>query len=167
MATKNKTWVSILIAAIVIVVVFAIAVVGSSAYFISRHIHSQFASTESAEEQFTRARARFVGQAPLIELNHDDRPIVHHPPAETPRSAITALHAVVYNSDSRKLVTVSVPMWVVRMMPSHKRFSFVSNDVEFDSSRAHLTLEDVERHGPGLILDGRSRDGDRVLIWAE
>ncbi len=167
MANKTKTWVSILIAAIVVVVMFGIAVIGSSAYFISRHIHAQFVSTESAEDQFTRARARFGGQTPLVELNDDDRAIVHHPPAETPRSAITTLHAVVYNSDSGKLVTVNVPMWVVRMMPSHNRFSFVSNDVDFDSSRVHLTLEDVARHGPGLILDGRSRDGDRILIWAE
>ena len=83
------------------------------------------------------------------------------------RVAITALHAVVYNTDTRKLVTIDVPMWVLRMLPTHKRFSFVNDDVDFDSSRAHLTLEDVDRHGPGLILDGHSRDGDRVLIWAE
>ena len=169
MASKKSTntWIAVAIAAVVIVIGMGLLVVGGSAYFISRHIHAQFVSSESAEDRFARARERFAGQTPLIQLNADDQPTIHQLPAETRGAPITVLHAVVYNPDTRKLVTVTLPMWVLRMMPSHKRFSFAGNGVDFDSSRTRLTLEDVERHGPGLILDGHSRDGDRVLIWAE
>jgi hypothetical protein len=30
-----------------------------------------------------------------------------------------------------------------------------------------LTVKDLERYGPSLVLDQRSRGGDRVLVWTE
>ena len=51
--------------------------VGGTAYFIYRHVHTQFTPTENADRQFAEARARFAGQQPLIEIRKDDEPIVH------------------------------------------------------------------------------------------
>jgi hypothetical protein len=31
----------------------------------------------------------------------------------------------------------------------------------------NLTLDDIERRGPGLILDQADRRGSHVLIWTE
>ena len=50
-------------------------------------------------------------------------------------------------------------------MPN-KKFSFLE-DLPFDSNRIQVSFDDVERHGPGLILDGYDRKGSRILIWAE
>lgn len=167
MANKNRTWISILIAAIVIVVVLGLAVVGSSAYYIARHVHSQYVTSESAEDQMTRTRARFAGQTPLIEIREGGDPIVHRTP-DRPRGApIDVLHAMIYSRESRKLVTVNLPMWLLRMVPANNRFSFISGDVDFESSRTPITIEDVDRRGPGLILDGQDRHGARVLVWTE
>jgi len=53
------------------------------------------------------------------------------------------------------------------MMPS-KNFSFLNdNGIDFDSERVHLNLEDLERRGPGLILDQADRRGSQVLVWSE
>jgi hypothetical protein len=30
-----------------------------------------------------------------------------------------------------------------------------------------LTAADLERHGPGLILDEASGNGDRLLVWTQ
>lgn len=163
----KRTWIQIAIAAGAILVVIGLGLVGGAAYFISRHVHAQLVSSESAEEQFARARARFAGQTPLIEMAGGGDPVVHRTPDAAPGAPIEVLHAMVYSPVSRKLVRVNVPMWLLRMMPTHNRFSFVNGDVDFDSGRTRITLEDLDRHGPGLILDGEDRHGAHVLVWAE
>jgi hypothetical protein len=164
---SRQTWIAIAIAAVVILIVLGLVVAGGSAYFVARHIHAQTVSAVSAEEQLTRGRERFAGQTPLIEIGDDGEPVVHRPPADAARAPLTALHALVYNAESGKLLTINVPMWLLRMMPAHNRFMFVNDDLDFDSRRTRVTVEDLERHGPGLILDGQARDGARILIWAE
>jgi hypothetical protein len=165
-AKATKTWVSILIGAIVLAGVLVLALVGGSAYFVARHVRTQLVSTDTAEAQFASARDRFSGQRALIELRKDRDPIVHRPAEDAQAAPIETVRATVYSPDSRKLVNVSLPVWLLRMAPG-KRFSFMSNNLDFDSRRVHLTLEDIERHGPGLILDEHDGRGARVLVWAE
>src|SRR5213083_2030628 len=97
MANTKKTWIYILIAVFVIAGLGAIGLVGGSAYWISRHVSSQSTSTESAEAEFDRVRARFVGQQPLVEFSGDsDNPTVRRLPktAEKPTGVeMQALHA--------------------------------------------------------------------------
>ncbi|HEX3703278.1 MAG TPA: hypothetical protein VHU82_08110 [Vicinamibacterales bacterium] len=164
---KKQTWIAVAVAALIILIVLGLALVGASAYLVSRHIHAQFTSSEAAEARLTSARERFGNQTPLIEIVEGGEPIVHHPPEGAPGAPITTLHALVYSTDTEKLVSVNVPMWLVKMLPSHERFRFIGDDVNVDSRRSQLTLEDLERHGPGLILDGRDHHGARVLVWAE
>jgi hypothetical protein len=171
MADKRmKTWVAIVLGAIVVVGVLVVAIVGGSAYFVARHVHAQFVSTDTADAQFASARDRFAGQIALIELRKDDDPIVHRSAEDAHAAPIQLVRVMVYSPDSRKLVNVSLPMWVLRMAPG-KRFSYMSDNMDanldFGSRRVHLTLEDIERHGPGLILDESDRHGARVLVWAE
>lgn len=164
---SRQTWIAIVIAVVAVLIVMGLVVAGGSAYFVARHVHARFVSSESADEQLTRGRARFAGQTPLIEISEDDEPVIHHPPADAKATPISVVHAMIYSERSGKLVTVNVPMWLLRMLPAHDRFSFIDDDAGIDSHRARITLEDIERHGPGLLLDGRSRDGARVLVWAE
>ena len=72
-----------------------------------------------------------------------------------------------YDKHARKLVRVSIPFWLLRMAPS-RHVSFLNDSgIDFDSDRVHLTLEDLERRGPGLILDQADRRGSQVLVWTE
>jgi len=167
--STRKTWLSILIAGVIIVGMLAATVVGGTAYFFYHHINSTFTPRENAEQQFAAARARFAGQTPLIEMRHDEEPVVHrelvdasHAPAR-----IESLRVLAYDSRARKLVRVSIPFWLIRLAPG-KHFSFLSdNGVDFDSDRVRLSYEDLERLGPGLILDQEDRRGSHVLVWTE
>jgi len=63
---------------------------------------------------------------------------------------------------------VTIPFWLLRLAPSGKKMSFLNdNGIDFDSDRVHLTLEDLERRGPGLVLDQANRRGSQVLVWTE
>ena len=168
MATR-KTWVSIVIATVIIVGILAVSAVGGTAYFIYRHVHTQFVPTEGADQQFKDARARFAGQKPLIEITRGEEPIFHREtiPKEMPAAKLDVLRVLAYDTRANKLVNVSIPMWLLRMAPSNK-FSFMKdNGIDFDSDRVHITLDDLERRGPGLLLDQADRRGSQVLVWTE
>src|SRR3982750_940644 len=128
--SSRKTWVSVLIAAVIIVGILAAAAVGGTAFFIYRHVHTQFTPSENAEHQFHDARARFSGQQPLLGLRHNgDRPIVHHDVLSGPASTVKleALRVLAYDQHAGKLVNVSIPFWLLRLAPSNK-FSFLSDN---------------------------------------
>ena len=165
----RKTWISVLIASVIIVGFLAAAAIGGTAFFIYRHVNTQITPNENAEQQFAEARARFAGQKPLIEIRRDHEPILHREviPASMPAAKLDTLRVLAYDTHARKLVRVSIPFWLLRMAPS-KHMSFMSDaGIDFDSDRVRLTLEDLERRGPGLILDQADRRGSQVLVWTE
>ena len=169
--STRRTWVSVLIASVIIVGVLAIAVVGGTAYFFYRHVNASFTPPEDADTEFAQARARFAGQKPLIEIRKDDEPILHREGAtrrEASGPQLVSLRVLAYDNHARKLVRVTIPFWLLRLAPSGKKVSFLNdNGIDFDTERVHLTLEDLERRGPGLVLDQADRRGSQVLVWTE
>jgi hypothetical protein len=168
MAKRVPTWAAILIAGVIIVGMLAVAAVGGAAFFIYRHVHTTFPGHEHAAAEFTRERARFAGQQPLIEMAVGSEPVLHREVAEAmPGRRLDSLRVLAYDKRARKLVRVSIPFWLLRLMPSN-HFSFLDdNGIDIDSDRVRLTIEDLERRGPGLVLDTRDRRGSEVLVWTE
>jgi hypothetical protein len=166
---NRKTWISVLIAAVIVAGILAVAAVGGTAFFIYRHVNTQITPEANAEEQFAQARARFAGQEPLIEMRRGDQPILHRDITRATGAGgrLESLKVLAYDPRARKLVNVSIPFWLIRMAPSNK-FSFLNdNGIDFDAERLRLTFDDLERVGPGLLLDQKDRRGSQVLIWTE
>jgi len=169
MSKKLPTWVSVVIASVIIVGILAVAAVGGAAFFIYRHVHTSFAPSETAQVEFTQARARFEDQQPLIEIRHDDDPIIHRElmKGTAERQKLETLRVLAYDRHESKLVRVSIPFWLLRMAPS-KNLSFLNdNGIDVDSERVRLTIDDLERRGPGLLIDTKDRRGSQVLVWTE
>jgi hypothetical protein len=163
----KRTWISIAIAIGIIFVVLGVAILGTAFYVFRRHVTAQFVSSETAHEEFQRTRQRFAGQQPLIDLSHGPHnPVVHERTANG--SEIETVRVLAFDPAAGKLVRVNLPFWLLRMAPS-RNFTFRSEgDFDFDSERLHLTIDDLERAGPGLILDTRDpRKGTLVIVWAE
>jgi len=169
--SSRRTWISVLIASVIIVGVLALAVVGGTAFFIYRHVQSEFTNDTSAKKEFAGARARFASQRPLIEIRKNDEPIVHRDqiPAAPSGRQIESLRVLAYDDNEGKLVRVSIPFWLLRLMPT-RHLSFLNDegiDVDIDAERVRLTIDDLIRRGPGLVLDEEDRHGARVLVWTE
>jgi hypothetical protein len=160
-----RTWIAVLIAAIVVVCVGVIALVGGSAYFVARHVSTDFVPADHADERFAAARQRLAGHAALIELRDGDAGVIRRAPAGAKLAPITSVRALIYDPNDGRIVDVSLPVWLLRLAPGGE-LSFIEHG-HFDTGRIHFTFEDVERHGPGLILDGTDRDGTRILIWSQ
>ena len=60
---------------------------------------------------------------------------------------------------------VDVPFWLLRLKSGPIAFSSYASG--FDDRRVRLRVEDIERRGPGIVLDVAEPNEGRVLIWAE
>ncbi len=160
MADTKKTWISILIAVFIIAGLAAVGLIAGSAYWVSRHVSTQLTSTEGAKAEFDRERARFEGQQPLVEISgSENSPTVRRLPAVPGAEPVPlqTLHARVYDPDEGKIVRVEIPFWLIRFGKS----------ISFMPEMGSVTMQDLERHGPGLIVNGRGEDGEQILVWID
>ena len=73
------------------------------------------------------------------------------------------MQVLVWDADHERLVKVAVPFWVLRM--GHQKIDIANSPFEIE--RMQLDVKELERVGPVLLLDLRSRGGQRVLIWTQ
>lgn len=79
------------------------------------------------------------------------------------------LNVLAWDPGDREMVRVSVPLWLIRN---------VEHDVDWDDidgeghdheawrrQMGKLRWEDIERAGPGILLEVTEDEGDRVLVW--
>ena len=113
--SSRRTWISILIASVIIVGVLAVAAVGGTVFFFYRHVDAKFTRPDDAATEFTQARARFSGQQPLIEMRKGDQPRLHRELMESAKAAtpLTSLRVLAYDEDNEKLVNVTLPFWLL------------------------------------------------------
>src|SRR5262249_11092713 len=152
----------VVVGVIAFCMVALVVVVGGGIYMFRQHVQTESASTQDVQKEFEQARQRFTGQLPLVEVRNsdsNDRQVVVHKPLETVerQTNLKSIRVLAYDPRQGRVVRVDVPVWLARMAMSdragagRRRITVNGEDIEFDAG--NLTFEDVERHGPGLIVD--------------
>jgi hypothetical protein len=167
MAGKVKTWVWVVLAVIVTGVLGILAMAGIGLYFFSQHIDTKAVSPANAAHDFEQVKARFVGQKPLIELDAHGRFLRSHTDRTPPRNAKApeSINVLAFDPDDGRIVRVNIPFWLVRMKMRGATIDLNGNHMDLEDLK--LTVEDLERFGPTLIVDHRNADGERVLVWSQ
>lgn len=167
MASNKRTWLWVIAGVFGTLFLIFVLFVGSAVYMFRAHVHNdRNVERATAEREFDTQLARFQGQQPLLEFtgdDGDDHPTIHRPPAGAPRVKINTLRVLIYDRVEEHLIHADIPGWVLRAMPEG-RARFFNGDDEFVRNR--ITIEDLERHGLGLVCDGHNRN-TRILVWAE
>ena len=167
MAGKVKTWVWVVLAIVVIGVLGVVAMAGVGLYFFSQHIDTKTVSPANATRDFEQVKVRFTGQKALIELddhgrylrsNTDRKPAADSKPPES-------INVMAFDPDEGRIVRVNIPFWLVRMKMRGTTIDFNGNHMNLEDLK--LTVEDLERFGPTLIIDHRNTSGERILVWSQ
>lgn len=127
-------------------------------------IDTRVVSAEDAATAFAEVRRGLAGDRPLLEVDAQLQLVVHRDRAAQ-RRPIVALHAISYVPRTRKFVRAEFPLWLLRLATADGRVRLMNiGIIQKDNER--ITLEDLERHGPGMILDAQLPDR-RMLVWTE
>jgi hypothetical protein len=118
-----------------------------------------------AARAFDRARAGLGRTQPIVETGADGvvRRVLD-PPGD-PGGRVTTLRVLAFRASAERLVAVEIPFWFVRLKGPAIRIPL--RDTGFDLDRLGISPAELQRYGPGLVLDERRLSGDRVLVWTE
>lgn len=163
--SARRVWTSILVAVASLFALCLLAMIGLGVYVSHRYSATSFVPAQDARFAFDGALAGVVARQPLIEV--DDADIVVHRTPDRPRREISAMHVLAYDPGARKLVNVTVPGWLLRIAGRSRARLKISEAEVVQRLDGQIGLDDLERHGPGLVLDTTDLNGRRVLIWTE
>jgi hypothetical protein len=143
---------------------------GALAIYVERHHESVRMTPEAAAAEIQRIRARFNGQAPLLNMERREG-VAPAAPAAAP---IHAFHTVILDTrGGARLVRVSAPTPFARLF-AHRDGCFrwlgeltFLDDTEFDPEPINLSFDDIRRRGPGLLVDYRHPEGGQFIAWVE
>jgi hypothetical protein len=167
MAGKVKTWVWVLLGIVVVGILCVIAAAGVGLYFFSQHVRTSAASPAKAARDFEQIETRFKNQKPLIELDHRGHYLRANTDRTPPPNAKVpdALNVMAFDPDDGRIVTISIPFWLLRMKMRGATIDFNGNKMDLEDLK--LTVEDLERFGPTLIVDHKNTGGERVIVWSQ
>src|SRR5262245_5774451 len=167
MAGKVRPWVWVIVGIVVVGVLCVIAMAGLGFYFFSQHFETRAATPTSASVEFERIKKEFAGQKPLIELDERGHFLRSNPDRPSRRDSQRPghLYVLAFDPDDGRIVRVSIPFWLLRFKSRRATVDF--NGGRLDLEDLKLTVEDLERFGPTLIVDHKATSGERVLVWSQ
>jgi hypothetical protein len=165
---KKTSWAVIIVGISAFVLIVGVGLVGVVGYVIYQQFafQAKTATELSADEEFAQIVAKFEGQKPYLIIK-DGHPVVSEEPAAEPGRPVEALHIIVWDPDKSKVIKLNMPFWLLRMTKGQPIRISSHDDPGEDALHLKITADDVERRGPGLILDHREASGERVLVWAQ
>ena len=167
MTAPKRRWLWILAGVCLLVVVVVAGVAAASwFYFRDRLDIARGTSRSAALTRFDSERQRFADRRPLLVMGDDRRPrYAEGVPEHRNQGEVGAFHVLAWDADDGALVSVSVPMWLLRMKSGPIGFGEYVDGM--DDHGVRLEVADLERYGPGILIDLESPDGDLVLLTAQ
>jgi hypothetical protein len=150
---------------VILIVFIGIGAIFAVTAWFQQNLQVDTRSAGDAEREFATVRKQFGDRAPLLEM-HDGRPQFtseHDKPAATAPPRLETLHVLAWKADEERLARFSLPFWLIRMKSEPFRVSAYMSGLD---DRVAVRAEDIEKYGPGIILDINPPSGDRVLLWA-
>ena len=161
-----RKWIPIAVGIGIFVVLIGAGLVAGFAYMVAKQVDVQEMTADGGQEEFDKLLASMAGQKAFIELpeGDPDKIVVHREMQTKETGSISKIHVRIWSPRERQLVSATLPFWMIRLTGS--------SSIHFDAGshrgvRLRVTPEDIERRGPGLILNTTLTDGERLLVWTE
>jgi len=163
---KTRRWLPIVIGVLVLFGVLAIGAVAFTAFWFRQNLTITRSDDDAATGQFEEVRRRYPGQQPLIQLV-DGRPqfVAERASQSAASSPLSTIHVLAFDRDEGRTVSFSLPFWLLKMKSGPIRLSAYQQG--WDDRGVSFNVEDIEKRGPGIIVDVTEGNDGRVLIWAQ
>lgn len=167
MASRVPTWVWVVTAIVVAGILGVVALAAAGFYFFARSVETRELSPASAALEFEQIREKFAGRQPLIELDERGRLLRTNPdrPAAENVERPGTLHVLAFDPDDGQMVELRIPFWLLRLKAGDTTIDLNRGPMDLEDLK--LSVEDLERLGPALIVDHTATGGERVLVWSQ
>jgi hypothetical protein len=149
-----------------------VTMVGAGFWFVVTHRTSVVVSARLADVEFSRLRARFDNEQPLLDMDRREASVL--PAASRGAVPLRTFHTVIFDTRAgQRLIQIEVPYWFARRFAGRSReFKWLGqltflDDTEFDPEAVRLSLDQLERRGPGLVAYYRHPGGGQFISWVE
>ena len=158
-----RTWVKITIGGAALAALAFIALAGTGAYFVLRTLDTRTATEADAMRELDALRGRFGARPPLVEIDDAGSGNIRiNRATATDAKPVTTLHVHAWKIESHELVRMAVPIWLARFSAVN-----VLSQLGVGPANLRLTVQDIERYGPGIVIDFGRPGADRVVVWAD
>ena len=136
---------------------------GTGAYFVLRSMEKRTRSESEAVQAIDAVKARFGTRPPLVEIADPLRADIRiHRPVDASHVHVDTIHMINWKRETGELVRFEVPLWLMRFSSVN-----VLSQLGVTPERFRLTVNDIERYGPGIVVDYGSSKTFRVLVWVD
>ncbi len=162
--TAKKFWTLTLASVVLALIIF----IGVGSYGVLRDAQVEPATEAEASEAFENTRRSFRGQPPVLRPSPDGWTTGRNMDqlASTGRR-IESVHVLLWDAGADQLARIQIPFWFLEFFPMDRPVSLLPSGSAFGPAELVITVEDLRRYGPGLIVDHIDTDGSRALIWAD
>ena len=120
---------------------------------------------DTADARFVTVLEPLDSADALLQRDAEGRWIRSAPTNDKTDSRLERIGVLVYRPDSERLYRMDIPFWFYRM--KGPALEFVLRDTGFDLGDLGLEPKELQRHGPGLVLNEEQEDGGRIVVWVE
>jgi hypothetical protein len=158
-----RTWLKWTLGGVAIFAIALTALAGTSAYYIFRSMEKHQAGEPDAVQAIDAIKTRFGSRPPLIEISDLQRADIRiNRPTEASATHVGTVHIVNWKSETGELMRTEMPLWLMR-------FSSVNilSQLGVAPAQFRLTVDDIERYGPGVIVDYSQQGTFRLFLWVD
>ncbi len=148
-----------------LVILLVVLGLGSAVWLFTQSIDVGKADEVVAAEEFERVRARFPGMKPVLDIRDGEPLLARKPPDRPAGGRLSTLHVLHWDPDDDSFARIDLPFWLLRLKSGP--IEIASDHGRMGRGDLGITIEELERYGPTLVLDHEGRDGERVLVWTE
>src|SRR5437762_2141201 len=143
-----RTWVKATLAGVVLIAVAVVALAATGAYFVLRHMEKRAGNEAEAAQAIDAVKARFGSRPPLVEIIDPQRADIRiNRPVEASAARVDTIHVINWKTDAGELTRTDVPLWLMRFSTLN-----ITSQLGIAPEKFRLTVGDVERYGPGIVV---------------
>jgi hypothetical protein len=162
---NRRRWVLVAFGVVILIIFIGIGAIFAVTAWFQQNLQVDTRTAGEADQEFAAVLAEFPGKTPLLELRDGRAQFTagHDKLTAVAPARLETLYVLAWDADEERLARFSVPFWLIRMKSTPFRVSAYASGLD---DRIQVRAEDIERYGPGIILDTKSPSGDHVLLWA-
>ena len=158
-----RTWVKVSLAGIALAILAFAAFAGMSSYFVFRHLEMRSATEPEILREFDELKKKFADRQPLVEIADPQAGDIRINRIVHPQGLRAKLiYIITWNAEDGDVMRTDVPLWLMRFSTLN-----IASSLGLAPEKFSLTVHDIERYGPGLVVDYRRPGRQHVLMWVE